>query len=155
MYCVLHFFSGQRRPGDYRDWLDLALAVSHYVRTLSGPLAWMWPSVPSFVIYLAVEGLPAGSTLPSPAVLSWSLGGHRARRGVSPVGMVAPGPLVVCTAWPLAHSHLVPCSCLCVRPCRCHGAPTAAQLVAAGPVLAEAARVDVTCPCWRHRVCTP
>ena len=26
---VLHFFSGQRPPGDYQDWLDRALAVSH------------------------------------------------------------------------------------------------------------------------------
>ena len=30
MYYVLHFFSGQRRPGDYQDWLDRALAVCHY-----------------------------------------------------------------------------------------------------------------------------
>ena len=30
VYCVLHFFSGQRRPGDYQDWLDQALAVTHY-----------------------------------------------------------------------------------------------------------------------------
>ena len=31
VYYVLHFFSGQRRPGDYQDWLDRALAVSHYL----------------------------------------------------------------------------------------------------------------------------
>ena len=30
MYYVLHFFSGQSRPGDYQDWLDQALVVSHY-----------------------------------------------------------------------------------------------------------------------------
>ena len=30
VYYVLHFFSGQRRPGDYQDWLDRALAVTHY-----------------------------------------------------------------------------------------------------------------------------
>ena len=30
VYYVLHFFSGQRRPGDFQDWLDRALAVCHY-----------------------------------------------------------------------------------------------------------------------------
>ena len=30
MYHVLHFFSGQRRPGDLQDWLGQALAVTHY-----------------------------------------------------------------------------------------------------------------------------
>ena len=30
IYYVLHFFSGQRRPGDYQDWLDQSLAVSPY-----------------------------------------------------------------------------------------------------------------------------
>ena len=30
VYCVLHFFSGQRRLGDFQDWLDQALAVVHY-----------------------------------------------------------------------------------------------------------------------------
>ena len=30
MHYVLYFFSGQRRPGDYQDWLDQALAVVHY-----------------------------------------------------------------------------------------------------------------------------
>ena len=30
VYYVLHFFSGQRRPGDYQDWLDQSLAVAHY-----------------------------------------------------------------------------------------------------------------------------
>ena len=29
VYYVLHFFSGQRRPGDYQDLLDQALAVTH------------------------------------------------------------------------------------------------------------------------------
>ena len=27
---VLHFFSGQKRPGDYQDWLGQSPAVSHY-----------------------------------------------------------------------------------------------------------------------------
>ena len=30
LYYVVHFFSSQRRPGDYQDWLDQALAVVHY-----------------------------------------------------------------------------------------------------------------------------
>ena len=30
VYYVLHFFSGQRRPGDYQGWLDQAFAGSHY-----------------------------------------------------------------------------------------------------------------------------
>ena len=30
MYYVLHFVSGQRRPGDFQDSLDQALAVVHY-----------------------------------------------------------------------------------------------------------------------------
>ena len=30
VYYVLHFFSGQRRPGDFQDWLNQALAVTHY-----------------------------------------------------------------------------------------------------------------------------
>ena len=30
VYYVLHFFSGQRRPGDFQDWLDQSLAVVHY-----------------------------------------------------------------------------------------------------------------------------
>ena len=30
VYYVLHFFSGQCRPGDFQDWLDQALAVTHY-----------------------------------------------------------------------------------------------------------------------------
>ena len=29
MHYVLHFFSGQRRLGDYQDWLDQALDVAH------------------------------------------------------------------------------------------------------------------------------
>ena len=29
VYYVLHFFSGQRRPGDYQDWLDQSLSVIH------------------------------------------------------------------------------------------------------------------------------
>ena len=34
VYYVLHFLSGQRRPGDFQDWLDQALAVTHYVPCL-------------------------------------------------------------------------------------------------------------------------
>ena len=30
VYYVLHFFSGQRRPGDFQDWLDQSLAVTHF-----------------------------------------------------------------------------------------------------------------------------
>ena len=30
VYYVLHFFSGQRRPGDFQDWLDQSLSVTHY-----------------------------------------------------------------------------------------------------------------------------
>ena len=30
VYSVLHFFSGQRRPGDFQDWLDQSLAVTHF-----------------------------------------------------------------------------------------------------------------------------
>ena len=30
MYYVLHFFSGHRRPGDFQDWLDQSLAVTHF-----------------------------------------------------------------------------------------------------------------------------
>ena len=30
VYYVLHFFSGQRRPGDFQDWLDQSLAAVHY-----------------------------------------------------------------------------------------------------------------------------
>ena len=29
-YYVLHFFSGQRRLGDYQGWLDQSLAVTHF-----------------------------------------------------------------------------------------------------------------------------
>ena len=31
VYYVLHFFSGQGRPGDFQDWLDQALAVVQYL----------------------------------------------------------------------------------------------------------------------------
>ena len=34
VYYVLHFFSGQRRLGDFQDWLDQAFAVTHYVSCL-------------------------------------------------------------------------------------------------------------------------
>ena len=30
VYYVLHFFSGQRRPGDFQDWLDQSLPLTHY-----------------------------------------------------------------------------------------------------------------------------
>ena len=30
VYYVWHFFSGQRRPGDFQDWLDRSLSVTHY-----------------------------------------------------------------------------------------------------------------------------
>ena len=30
LYYVLHFFSGQRRPGDFQDWLDQSLAFVYY-----------------------------------------------------------------------------------------------------------------------------
>ena len=30
VHYVLDFFSGQRRPADYQDWLDQAFAVVHY-----------------------------------------------------------------------------------------------------------------------------
>ena len=30
VYSVLHFFSGQRRPGDFQDWLDQSLSLTHY-----------------------------------------------------------------------------------------------------------------------------
>ena len=30
VYYVLHSFSGQRRPGDYPDWLDQSLAITHH-----------------------------------------------------------------------------------------------------------------------------
>ena len=30
VYYVLHFFSGQRRPGDFQDWLDQSLSSTHY-----------------------------------------------------------------------------------------------------------------------------
>ena len=29
VYYVLHFFSGQRRPGDFQDWLDQSLSTVH------------------------------------------------------------------------------------------------------------------------------
>ena len=30
VYYVLHFFSGQRRPGDFQNWLGQSLTVTHY-----------------------------------------------------------------------------------------------------------------------------
>ena len=33
VYYALHFFSGQRRPGDFQDWLDQSLAATHYAQS--------------------------------------------------------------------------------------------------------------------------
>ena len=55
VYFVLHFFSGQRRPGDFQDWLDQSLAT---VITPSGLSALTCPLMPSFVTCPAAEVCP-------------------------------------------------------------------------------------------------
>ena len=91
VYYVLHFFSGQRHPGDFQDWLDQSLALVHY-------LVWVISldvAIGAKLCDLSCSVcLPAGLTLLSRVVLSWSSAARLVKLGVWPGGMVVPGPLV-------------------------------------------------------------
>ena len=54
----------------------------------------MWPLMPSFAICLAAVVLPAGLTLLSQVVLSWSPAVRRVKLGALPGGTVVPVLLV-------------------------------------------------------------
>ena len=89
VYYVLHFFSGQRRPGDFQDWLDQSLSAIHY---------------PAWVISLDVAiGAKLCDLSCSGGVARWldlaiagravmALGAPPAKHGVLPSGMTVPVP---------------------------------------------------------------
>ena len=167
VYYVLHFFSGQRRPGDFQDWLDQSLSSTHYpiwaisldvaidaklcdLPCSGGVARWLDLAIAGRVVM--VLGGPHCETW---SVARWN-GGSRA---------TGSGPRAIRSSlhlWGLhdldagerqqvalgnahAYGHLVSCCRTCVWLCRSHGASTAPQLDASGSVLVETARIEIAC----------